>query len=214
MPKILHILRILSIVGIVLIIVGGSKSASAGTDISKLNSATNLRHAGSILFVVLFALLVIVHLYFWANRGEILQHRRTVCYIDSSTGTQYLIVLLQMLIGISCAIPFLGVRVLYGILSSFAPLIPTESNGLSQFSLTTGAWGIYLAMSVLMEFTAVLIYTFVGITIPLEGDYPQPSTYNDSSLQTHQYAGGQQYTTEYRYPPFQNRETSNGAMRV
>ena len=104
----------------------------------------------------------------------------------------------QMLIGISCALPFLGVRVIYGVLSSFAPVIPSESNRLSDFSLTTGSWGIYLGMSVLMEFAAVAIYTFVGITIPLQGDQMQGLSSQDSNQGTELYQDGHQY------PPYRS----------
>ncbi|KAK7682031.1 hypothetical protein QCA50_014995 [Cerrena zonata] len=189
MEKGLRILGVMAIVGIVLIIVGGTQTASADGDISKLNQAMTLRHAGSIIFVVLFVLLVLVHLFFWANRRTILEHRR------------------KLLIGISCALPFLGVRVIYGILSSYAPLIPTEKGGLSQFSLSTGSWGIYLGMSVLMEFAAVLIYTFVGITTPLQRDN-QALGSSGSSPQTQQWEDSQQYPTHnesgYQYPPYRS----------
>lgn len=92
--KVLRLLSIVSIVGIILIIVGGSNTASAGNDISKLNSAANLRHVGSILFVVLFTFLTLVHLYFWANRDMILQHRRKVHFPDICISTRILNTLL------------------------------------------------------------------------------------------------------------------------
>lgn len=119
-----------------------------------------------------------------------------------------------MLIGISCALPFLGVRVIYGILSSFAPVIPTESNELSRFSLTTGSWGIYLGMSVLMEFAAVLIYTFVGITTPLQRDRSQALTSEESI--SHTYTGAQQYQSGNQYPPCHSRNEgiSNMPLRA
>ncbi len=75
-------------------------------------------------------------------------------------------------------------RVLYGVLSSFAPPIiafgpdgnPTSAkpsnDGLGKFSSSSSEWGIYLVMSVLMEYIAVIIYAVVGITTPLSKDLP------------------------------------------
>ena len=80
-------------------------------------------------------------------------------------------------------LPFLAVRVLYGVLSAFAPYSVTivdghaapsgpSNSGLSKFSITSPEWGIYLVMSVIVEYAAVLIYAVVGIVTPLGKDMP------------------------------------------
>ncbi|CAL1702531.1 unnamed protein product [Somion occarium] len=159
---ILRLLGTTSIVALALVIAGGIKLANADNDISKLNSASTLRHVGAILFLVLFIFLALLHLYYWAQRDRIMEHRR------------------KLLIGISLALPFLGVRVIYAVLSSYAPVDPNDTNGsLAKFSTSTGAWAIYLGMAVIMEFIVVLIYTFCGITIPMLNDHKQGSTTND-----------------------------------
>ena len=67
---------------------------------------------------------------------------------------------LQLLIAISCALPFLAIRLLYSILGAFDG--PT-----SQFNLITGKVGPYVGMEVIMECIAVVIYITAGLLLPL-----------------------------------------------
>ncbi len=96
--------------------------------------------------------------------------------------------LVKLLLGISIALPFVGVRVLYSLLSGFAPsFIPgttPPTGGLSKFNSQLGSWVIYLIMSVLAEFYTVSIYTVVGIMTPLSEDLapPYPDTDEDPEL--------------------------------
>lgn len=60
---------------------------------------------------------------------------------------------------------------LYSVLSSFAPANPLDNGGLAAFNLLTGKWYIYLVMGVLPELVTVLVYTFFGMTVPLNEDY-------------------------------------------
>lgn len=98
---------------------------------------------------------------------------------------------IQLLKGITMTLPFLAVRVVYQVLTVVAPYpytfvgdqqVPASSTNatLEKFSLTSSAWGIYLAMSVLMEYIAVVIYVVVGIITPLSKD--QPETYGKMSV--------------------------------
>ncbi|GBE78458.1 predicted protein [Sparassis crispa] len=159
-----HLMGLLGTLALVLSIIGGVKMGVAKTE-SDLHSASTLRHVGSILFLVLFVATFFVHVFLWNNRGRILKYRR------------------QLLAGISAALPFLFIRVLYSVLGSFAPLSESiDANGkvthttnnsfLSNFSIT-GSWVIYVVMSVLMEYIAILIYVIVGIKTPLQNDYLQ-----------------------------------------
>ena len=87
-----------------------------------------------------------------------------------------------MLLGISLALPFLGARVLYAVLSGYAPATlpgtPPATGDLSRFNNQTGSWGIYLFMSVLAEYMSVSIYMVFGIITPLSRDYAGDSGYN------------------------------------
>ena len=81
------------------------------------------------------------------------------------------------------ALPFLFVRVLYAILSSFAPAtrafdadghpIPANSSSSLKTFGPTGSWAVYLIMSVAVEYIVVVIYTVVGIRTPLSKDEPE-----------------------------------------
>jgi len=82
----------------------------------------------------------------------------------------------QLLIAISSALPFLGIRVLYSILSSYSgSLVPnievSTNNSLSKFNASNGDWRIYLVMGLIMEYVVVLVYTIAGARIPLQDDY-------------------------------------------
>ncbi|PCH33292.1 hypothetical protein WOLCODRAFT_135033 [Wolfiporia cocos MD-104 SS10] len=177
----LQIMGILGTVALILSIVGGVQESSAKTE-SALTSAASTRHIGAILFVVLFALIVLLHVLCWANKSRIAPYRR------------------MLLKGISCALPFVCVRVLYSILASYAPLPETinadgsvsyapSNSPLERFSYYNGSWIIYLVMSVLMEFITVVIYITVGLKTPLQRepvDTMPPQTwsqgYDDSNV--------------------------------
>ena len=80
------------------------------------------------------------------------------------------------------ALPFLFVRVVYAILSAFAPAtrafdadghpIPANTSSSLKTFGPTGSWAVYLIMSVVVEYIVVLIYTTVGIRTPLSKDEP------------------------------------------
>ncbi|CAL1696173.1 unnamed protein product [Somion occarium] len=149
----LHLFGMLSGTSLALTIVGGTKIANADGDESKLNSGATLRHVGAILFLVLYILLFFVHGFYWTQKHKIMKYRR------------------KLLAGVSTALPFLGVRVLYSVLSAFSPVLPNSAGGLSKFNSSTGAWEIYFFMGIVAEFIVVSVYTFVGIRTPLQEDY-------------------------------------------
>ena len=83
------------------------------------------------------------------------------------------------------------VRVLYSILGSFAgSTIGFDSDGqkvvkhpddaLQKFVASTGNFGIYIVMSLLMEYIVVLLYTIVGVRTPLHKDEVNPTLEQDS----------------------------------
>lgn len=76
---------------------------------------------------------------------------------------------------ITLSLPFLGVRVLYTVLSAYSPLgIPGVTSGspsLTKFNITRGDFGIWLIMSPIMELIVIVIYVTVGLATPLQNDY-------------------------------------------
>lgn len=85
---------------------------------------------------------------------------------------------------ISIALPFLAIRTLYGVLSTFSSSTvsvtgTTESNtsDLAKFNMITGEWQIYLVMDMLMEYAIVIIYSVAGLVLPLNEDYKSSDSY-------------------------------------
>lgn len=64
----------------------------------------------------------------------------------------------RILAAVLVAIPLLAVRILWGILAIFT--------NISTFSGINGSVGARVCMSILEEFIIVVIYTFVGLTVP------------------------------------------------
>ncbi|KZT37344.1 hypothetical protein SISSUDRAFT_1034155 [Sistotremastrum suecicum HHB10207 ss-3] len=146
--KIFRILHLVIIVGMALVI-----SATVGITSENSNSRKNSssqRKAGGVLFLIVYIALVLIHGYCWVHRDEIRVHRR------------------RLLIGISCALPFFLVRVLYTFLGAL------QTSPLSNFNPIFGSLALYTAMSVVMEFIIVLIYTTVGMMTPLDLDEEYP----------------------------------------
>jgi hypothetical protein len=64
---------------------------------------------------------------------------------------------------VTVALPFLGVRVAYSVLSVYA----TSDAKLARFNRPPlGDWKLYLVMSLVMEYMAVVIYSTVGALLP------------------------------------------------
>ncbi|KAH9846634.1 hypothetical protein C2E23DRAFT_686247, partial [Lenzites betulinus] len=156
------LVSLVALIALILAIVGGTSISSAKTE-NDLNNANTLRHVSSALFAVVYAAVIFLTFYCWQHKKMIRTYRR------------------KLLMGISITLPFLGVRVLEGILSAFAPLqfavqdghvvlAPGNTNALSKFSSQSSAWGIYLFMLVLPEYISVVIYAVVGIVTPLKKD--------------------------------------------
>lgn len=182
----LRILGLLLTAGSVLIITGATQSSD--DDESSVNTANELRKIGGILLAVTFVLLVILHLFLWQVQHMLQDFQR------------------MLLKGISFALPFLAVRVLYSVLSNFAPTVnfgdttssSTSSSALSKFSSISGLWELYLFMSVLMEFCAISIYIYFGLKLPIskpakpaldsgEYEYSKASGGNDSETRLYQH---------------------------
>ncbi|TDL17892.1 hypothetical protein BD410DRAFT_901222 [Rickenella mellea] len=175
-----RVLRLLLVVALALAIVGGTDASSSS--LSTQHTGTTLRKVASLIFLGSFIIIVIIHFLYWSRKDKILLHRRT------------------LLVGISAALPFLAVRILYSILSSFSPNslgaqtlgVAPGHTSLSKFNTVTGSWVIYLIMSLLMEIIAVLIYCTTGTLIPLqkeEQDYE--SGPNKNAYQMNGQNGGQ-----------------------
>lgn len=181
--KIFRIIKLLILVALILVIYGASQSAS--TDSSKRNTAQTLRRVGAILLLIAFIVIAAIHGLFWTHANKILRHHRT------------------LLIGVSLAIPFLTVRIIYSVLSAFSPntafsssgATTTSTNGLSKFNLLTGSWHIWLVMSLIMEFIVIALYLAFGSLLPLsreETEEEKTGRTQQDGLPTHYTQNGPQ----------------------
>ena len=68
----------MNMVALILSTIGGIKAGNAKTQ-DEVNQAVVFRHVGVILFLVLYGLVVLMHAWFWTQKGKILKYRRTVC---------------------------------------------------------------------------------------------------------------------------------------
>ncbi|KAF7979923.1 hypothetical protein HWV62_40334 [Athelia sp. TMB] len=181
-----RLLGLLATIALALSIYGSTETSP-----STVSNGSTLRRVGSLLFLALYLLLAALHGYCWANVARLMKHRRT------------------LLVAISAALPFLGVRVVYSVLSAFsgplsfsgtAAAAPASTGFLAKFSMLTGSWPIYLCMSVLMELVVVVIYTTAGARIPLQQDYVQQAKFADDEPLYGMGPTGPGYQAPYQAP--------------
>jgi hypothetical protein len=141
-----RILQLLISVGVILSIVGGT-SVSANEN-GTITIPTTVK-AGIILFLVVFAAMVLIFVFSITKLGLLHSRERLVA------------------LAIATAAPFIFVRLLYSVLSDFL-----HSH---EFNIVDGSVAIHVAMSVIEEFIVVLIYLILGFIIDkLENDKRGP----------------------------------------
>jgi hypothetical protein len=140
--------QIPAIVALILCIVGATSAATP----EQIEGQSTV-HIGIILFAVVFGLLVLL------DGGAIIASRMT------QRGEVLLIV------GVTLALPFLAVRLVYSLLVAFAHD--------KQFNLATGSQTISLCMETLEEMAVVLIYLITGLRSP-----PVPKTQDGQQRST------------------------------
>jgi len=160
-PTIMRVIRLVLTVAVILAIVGATDTASSSKSTQKTGST--LRKVGSLVILAVLAVCTVFHFMLWGSKQYILMHRRT------------------LLLGISCALPFLFVRVVYSVLSAFSPTVQFNSNGsitsstsgLANFNSISGEWQIYLGMAIIMELVVIGVYIGFGITLPISKEDDQ-----------------------------------------
>lgn len=136
--RVIQCLHFGSIVPLILFIVGATHETSDNS--SDQRSGKAMIKAGFILFVVMYAILV-----FLAAKSASEFNKIPV-------GEK------RILAAVLVAIPLLAVRILFGILAIFTDF--------SAFSSQHGSPAVRVCMSILEEFIIVVMYTFVGLTVP------------------------------------------------
>ncbi|GIJ90923.1 hypothetical protein Asppvi_009888 [Aspergillus pseudoviridinutans] len=136
----MRISRLLFIVGIVLIIAGGSLTGNYD-DVDSVNTGRTLSKAGYIVVAVFMASLVFIQWRFWKQYNSLSRASRTV------------------LKGMALAVPFIIVRIAWLFLSIYHPDDKRWSN-------LSGDIGPFVVMAALMEYIIVCIYIGTGFMIP------------------------------------------------
>jgi len=152
-----RVVRIGILVGFILAIVGASKASSSVASTQK--TSKDLREAGSIILLISFVVLCGINMIFWTVSRHIRAN---------------FVPLYTLLLGATLAAPFILVRLIYSVLSAFAPIGSftavengtSHPTGLARFNSFTGDWQIWLVMGIIMEFCAVLIYLVFGTRLP------------------------------------------------
>jgi len=157
-----RILHIVGMLALILTIIGLTNTSS-----SSQSTANTERRVGVIIFAAIYVVLVALTVLQWGRRHRLMKYRR------------------QLLVAVSVALPFLAVRTLYSVLSTFSSSsfptttgsTTTDSNSaLAKFNMFTGEWQIYVVMEVIMEYAVVVIYTFAGTVLHLDQDYKLQET--------------------------------------
>ncbi|PQE25080.1 transmembrane protein [Rutstroemia sp. NJR-2017a BVV2] len=136
--RMLKLVEIISLVGLILGIVGGVNASDSFTTTGKWVPGS-LSKVGNALFIVSYAALVMASII------------TSFSIPHAEDGEK------RILLGIAIALPFLFVRLLYAIISTF-----THSKRFSSF---TGSVTLLLCMSLLMELAVVVVYEGIGVTL-------------------------------------------------
>ncbi|KAH7912991.1 hypothetical protein BJ138DRAFT_1082435 [Hygrophoropsis aurantiaca] len=155
-----RLLHLLGTGALVLTIIG-----ITSTSPSSSSSANTMRRAGVLLFALLYVIILLITGFAWTRASTIMKHRKS------------------LLLAISIALPFLAVRTLYSILSTFSSdtfeSTTPNTSSLAKFNMFSGEWQIYVVMEVLMEYAIVILYTGAGTFLDLNQDYKLGDSYND-----------------------------------
>ncbi|KAF9479734.1 hypothetical protein BDN70DRAFT_858106 [Pholiota conissans] len=114
--------------------------------------ATGLRRAGVCIFAGAYVLQFLLHIVAWSYRWQLRTYRR------------------HLLIGITFAFPFLGVRIADAVLAAWSSsdLLGTQPSAnavLAKFNPVTGNWVLFLVLDVIMEWVVAALYLFASTVL-------------------------------------------------
>lgn len=144
-PRLLKLVELLMLVSLILGIVGGTNASHSYTTTGKWIPGTESKISEILSIVAFMSLLIITIL-------------TSFSISHAENGEK------RILLAVALALPFLSVRLLYSVLSTFV----THS---SQFNSFTGSVTILLCMATLEEVVIVALYLAIGLTLKvLSGD--------------------------------------------
>jgi len=156
-PRVAAILRaigLLGLAGLGLCIAGGVIAMQTADQ--TLPAA--LRRAGVGIYAGIFAILIPVHIGTWTYRWHLRSYRRSLLY------------------GITAALPFLGARIAYSVISAWSSTNlngtnPSSDPNLQKLNPITGDWVLYLVLGPVMEYVVVLLYIFASTILAQKHHY-------------------------------------------
>ena len=88
---------------------------------------------------------------------------------------------LQLLLGITVALPFLGARLAYAIIVAWSSsdlygAVPSSNPTLKKLNPNGGDWKLYLVLGPVMEYTVALMYMFASTILAQRHEYFQPTS--------------------------------------
>lgn len=141
-PRLLKLIEIITLVGLILGIVGGLNASDSFTTTGKWIPGTESK-VSNILFIISFVALLVTTIL------------TSFSISHAENGEK------RILLGIAIALPFIFVRLLYSILSTFV----AHS---TKFNSFTGSVSILLCMALLEELVIVVIYLSIGLTLKVQ----------------------------------------------
>ncbi|TGO12357.1 hypothetical protein BTUL_0090g00490 [Botrytis tulipae] len=141
-PRMLKIIEILTLVGLILGIVGGLNASDTYTSTGKWVPGTESR-VSNILFIVSFVAIIATAML------------TSFSISHAENGEK------RILLGIAIALPFLFVRLLYSVLSTFV-------SHSTKFNALNGSVTVLLCMDLLEELVIVVVYLAIGVTLKVK----------------------------------------------
>ncbi|THV53576.1 hypothetical protein BGAL_0047g00290 [Botrytis galanthina] len=141
-PRMLKLIEILTVVGLILGIIGGINASGAYTSTGKWVPGTESK-VSNILFIVSFVAIIATTIL------------TSFSISHAENGEK------RILLGIAIALPFLFVRLLYSVLSTFVSHSTT-------FNALNGSVTVLLCMDLLEELVIVLVYLAIGVTLKVK----------------------------------------------
>ncbi|ESZ96380.1 hypothetical protein SBOR_3212 [Sclerotinia borealis F-4128] len=141
-PKLLKLIEILTLIGLILGIVGGINASDVYTTTGIWIPGTDSK-VSNILFIVSFVALLVTTIL------------TSFSISHAENGEK------RILLAIAIALPFLFIRLLYSILSTFV----AHS---TKFNSFTGSVSILLCVALLEELVIVVIYLGIGVTLKVQ----------------------------------------------
>ncbi|KAL4960164.1 uncharacterized protein BDV14DRAFT_204998 [Aspergillus stella-maris] len=179
----IQLLHIPALIALGLAIAGGTNSASS--DPSKQSTGKNETRGACVLFAVMYASLVAL----WSITT------RDVKKMDTVQKRIYFAVF--------AALPFMGARVVYSLMSSFGSD--------RRFSMIYGDVGVRLGMATIEEFVVVFMYTVLGVVTPKAAvlENKDDASSQESGVYAQgatEYNGGSGYRPVEHHGGFESRE--------